>query len=164
MRDRGNDSVLLAQDFVDRFCRENGIRPLRLGADATAAIRQYQWPGNVREVANRTKRAVILAQGSTITAQDLDLAEPPCEQPEGTSGRGSLPSLTVGDRLMTLREAREQVDQRLVEAALERAGGNISQAAKLLEVSRPTLYYLIRNRDGAEATADSRSTRQGACT
>jgi two-component system NtrC family response regulator len=156
--------VLLAQDFVDRFCRENGIRPLQLGADATAAIRQYPWPGNVREVANRTKRAVILAQGSTITAQDLDLAEPAPEQQAGDAGTGGFPSLLVGDRLMTLREAREQVDQRLVEAALERAGGNISQAAKLLEVSRPTLYYLIRNRDGSEATADSRSTRQGACT
>ncbi len=163
LRERGNDAVLLAQDFVDRFCRENGVRSLRLGADATAAIRAYDWPGNVREVANRTKRAVILAQGSTITAEDLDLSEVvPTEDPEPPAAVGGFPPLTVGDRLMTLREARELVDLRLVEAALERAGGNISQAAKLLEVSRPTLYYLLRNREGSEAPAETRRTEQGA--
>ncbi|MEX0759043.1 MAG: PEP-CTERM-box response regulator transcription factor, partial [Tistlia sp.] len=161
LRDRGEDAVLLAQDFLDRFCRENSLRSLRLGADATAAIRRYDWPGNVREVANRTKRAAILAQGSTVTAEDLDLAAVAPAEAEGTADPHALPPLSVGDRLMTLREAREMVDTRLVEAALERAGGNISQAAKLLEVSRPTLYYLMRNRESPAGDASTETEETG---
>jgi two-component system NtrC family response regulator len=99
-----------------------------LSADALAAIDAWPWPGNVRELENRMKRAVIMADGKLVTAEDLDL--------EGAAE----------DRLpVNLKAAREQADRRAIRHALARADNNISSAAKLLGISRPTLYDLLKH-------------------
>jgi two-component system NtrC family response regulator len=94
---------------------------------ALAAIECWPWPGNVRELENRLKRAVIMADGKLVTAEDLDLAAPAAD---------SLP--------VNLKAARETADRQVIRKALAQTDGNISGAAKLLGISRPTLYDLLK--------------------
>jgi two-component system NtrC family response regulator len=101
-----------------------------LAPDAAEAIDAYAWPGNVRELENRVKRAVIMADGKLIGATDLDL--PAARQSAGDS----VP--------INLRAAREVADRRAIHQALTRTEYNISSAAKLLGISRPTLYDLMK--------------------
>jgi two-component system NtrC family response regulator len=129
LRERPEDAVALARHFLDRF-RDEAERPLQgLAADAIPAIAQYRWPGNVRELENRLKRAVVLATGRRVTVDDLDL--PTSEATDG-------PVATLAE---TLREA----ERRAVWAAWSRADGNVSRASRLLDVSRPTVYKLLRS-------------------
>ncbi len=129
LRERDGDAVLLANHFLKKFAADRPGAPTRFGPGALAAINLHSWPGNVRELENRVKRAVIMADNSAITAADLDLADSPDVQ------------------LQTLREARMASDRRVISAALTAAAGSISQAAKLLAISRPTLYDMIRELD-----------------
>ncbi len=125
LAERIGDATLLANHFIQRYSAEVR-RPARpLSADAVAAIAEYHWPGNVRELENRVKRAVILAEGKRITAADLDLADSQGED-------------------LNLRAIREAADRRAIRTALARADGSVSTAARLLGVSRPTLYDLLR--------------------
>ena len=129
LRERANDPILLARNFIIRFRHELG-RPVRdFTAGALDAIAGYAWPGNVRELENRVKRAVIMAEGSRITVEDLEL--------ESLDAENATP--------LTLKATRERAEQDAVARALARADGNISQAAKLLGVSRPTLYDLMKH-------------------
>ncbi|MBS0293398.1 MAG: PEP-CTERM-box response regulator transcription factor [Proteobacteria bacterium] len=127
LRSRVGDAALLAHAFVRRFGDEHG-RSLLLADDALRAIEAYPWPGNIRELENRIKRAAIMADGSQITADDVGLA----------ASDGSQ-----DDRSLDLRLTREAAEQRAVLAALARADGTIAKAADLLGVSRPTLYDLM---------------------
>ncbi|WP_194744664.1 PEP-CTERM-box response regulator transcription factor [Thermaurantiacus tibetensis] len=127
LKDRGGDPVLLANHFLRRHAAAQGTVPLRLSPGALAAINAHGWPGNVRELENRVKRAVIMAEGPAITAEDLDLVD------------------SAETRPVTLREARAISDRRAISAALAASGGSISQAAKLLGISRPTLYDMMRD-------------------
>jgi two-component system NtrC family response regulator len=129
LREREGDAVLLANHFLRKFAADRPGAPTRFGPGALAAINLHSWPGNVRELENRVKRAVIMADNSAITAADLDLSDSPDVQ------------------LQTLREARMASDRRTISAALTSAAGSISQAAKLLGISRPTLYDMIRELD-----------------
>ena len=128
LRDRSNDAELLAHSFMARFNKEHGRSVRGFGSEALAVLESHSWPGNVRELENRIKRAVIMADGNRITPLDLDLADPE-EIPE----------------VLNLAQAREEVERREIPRALSRAEGNISQAAKLLGISRPTLYDLMRH-------------------
>ena len=127
LRARVGDAALLAHSFVRRFGGEHG-RSLALADDALRAIESYSWPGNIRELENRIKRATIMADGNQITADDVGLA--------GADG-------TEDDRSLDLRLTREAAEQRAVLAALARADGTVAKAADLLGVSRPTLYDLM---------------------
>ena len=127
LRDRPGDAVQLARHFLREFTEELGAREKRLGEDALVAIDAYEWPGNVRELQNRIKRAIILSPSRNITRGDLDLADP-----------------QVDDTALNLRRAREQAETVALRRVLARTKGNISKAAKLLGVSRPTLYDLMR--------------------
>jgi two-component system NtrC family response regulator len=129
LREREGDAILLANHFLKKFGAGNPKAPTRFAGSALAAINLHSWPGNVRELENRVKRAVIMADGPQVTAADLDLAE----------------SLDVP--LLTLRESRMASDRRTITAALTVANGSISQAAKTLGISRPTLYDLLRELD-----------------
>ncbi len=131
LAERPGDAVLLAKHFLARFAREMNPRIKSFAPDALAAIDGWRWPGNVRELENRVKRAVIMAEGKLIGAEDLDLAE-------GSEGP---------DDVLNLKAAREQADRRLIRQALARSEGNISSTAKLLGISRPTLYDLLRQYD-----------------
>jgi two-component system NtrC family response regulator len=129
LAERAGDTVLLARHFVNRFAREMNAKVQGLSPDALAAIDAYAWPGNVRELENRMKRAVIMADGKTVTAADLDLP--------GLAGAGA-------DLPINLRAARELADRKVIRQALSRTDNNISGAAKLLGISRPTLYDLLK--------------------
>ena len=127
LRDRIGDAVLLAQTFLQRFCA-GGSKHLAFSADALDAIAQASWPGNVRELENVVKRAAILADGKRVTAADLGLT---------TGAAGSV----------SLREARDEAERRVVSQALAQASGNMGKAAELLGVTRPTLYALLNKFD-----------------
>ncbi|HET6535700.1 MAG TPA: PEP-CTERM-box response regulator transcription factor [Sphingomicrobium sp.] len=129
LAERSGDAVLLARHFVKRFGRELNSGVQALSPDALAAIDAYAWPGNVRELENRIKRAVIMADGKSVTAHDLDL---------GSKGDGE------GAELINLRAAREIADRKAIRQAMSRTDNNISGAAKLLGISRPTLYDLLK--------------------
>ncbi len=127
LRDRDGDVVLLARVFLSHFAKEYGKNIRGFSEDGARAIEAYQWPGNVRELENRVKRAVIMADGNRITAEDLDLEE--------VEGERSMP--------LNLREVREQAERGAITRAISMFNGNISQAAEILGVSRPTLYSLM---------------------
>ncbi len=129
LAERPGDAVLLARHFVTRFARSMNPKVQGLAPDAAEAIDAHNWPGNVRELENRIKRAVIMADGRTIGAADLDLGPRP--SPEES-------------RAINLRAAREVADRRAIRQAMARTDNNISGAAKLLGISRPTLYDLIK--------------------
>src|SRR5437868_8141687 len=130
LAERTGDAVLLARHFVNRFGRELNPGVQTLSADALDAVDAYAWPGNVRELENRIKRAVIMADGKSVTAADLDL--PLKAAPE----QHSAP--------INLRAAREVADRKAIRQAMSRSDNNISGAAKLLGISRPTLYDLLK--------------------
>jgi len=127
LRARNGDSELLAHSFLQMFNEEHGRNVRGFTSEALAAVAAHNWPGNVRELENRVKRAVIMADGQRATPADLDLVAPD-EVPE----------------VLNLAQAREEAERREIPRALSRAEGNISQAAKLLGISRPTLYDLMR--------------------
>lgn len=138
LRDRDDDAVMLAQHFAIRFATQMQTPAVKLTADAADAIRAYKWRGNVRELENRVKRAVIMANRPLINAADLD-----------------LPSVTPRSRadfdgpvhIVSLRDAREQAERQAITAALRGLSGNLSAAAKALGVSRPTLYNLMKQHE-----------------
>ncbi len=141
LRDRGEDSVLLASYFLKRF-NDQFDRKLRgFTTEAIAAIAACPWRGNVRELENRVKRAVIMADGAQITGADLELAE-------------SAPDADELD----LRTARSRAERTVIQRALAQSNGNLSIAAKLLGISRPTLYSLLENlgiADGPMVSSDT---------
>ena len=128
LAERPGDAVLLARHFVNRFSRELNSAVQTLSADAMAAIDAHGWAGNVRELENRIKRAVIMAEGRSIGAADLDLPHAADSEPAP----------------INLRAAREIADRRAIRQAMSRTDNNISGAAKLLGISRPTLYDLLK--------------------
>lgn len=130
LAERPGDAVLLARHFTNRFARELNPQVGGLAPDALDAIEAYGWPGNVRELENRVKRAVIMADGKMIGAHDLDL-----HGKNGSDGEAAP---------INLRAAREVADRRAIHQALTRSENNISNAAKLLGISRPTLYDLMK--------------------
>ncbi len=126
LRDRGGDAVLLARYFLGRFNREFGRSLAGFTDDALAAIEMHAWPGNVRELENRMKRAVVMAERRLIEAADLELAPP----------RDIIPDLD-------LRSARLRAEREVIQMALARSNATLAAAAKLLGISRPTLYGLM---------------------
>lgn len=135
LRERVGDATLLAHAFVQRFAKENGRGTMHLGDDALASIETHSWPGNVRELENCLKRAVIMADGNRITADDLgfDVAEADIEH-------------------LNLRQVRDEAERRAVVRVLARTNGNIARAADILGISRPSLYDLM-NRFGLKKEA-----------
>ena len=128
LKDRPGDPALLARHFLNRFAGEMNPQVKGLAPDALAALDAWNWPGNVRELENRMKRAVIMADGKHVTAADLDL--------DGDRVEGS--------DVVNLKAAREMADRRAIRRAIARTDGNISGAAKILGISRPTLYDLLK--------------------
>lgn len=125
LRDRGDDIFLLANYLLKKYALENNKKIIGFTPAALEAIEAYNWPGNVRELENRVKRAVIMADGSKITAKDLEL----------TSAYAKYGK--------TLREAREALERDLITQALMRNKGNVTKAAEELGISRPSLYELM---------------------
>ena len=125
LRKRPGDATLLAHSFVRRFADEQRRGTMTLAPDAVTAIEAHAWPGNVRELENCTKRAVIMAETAIIRAADVGLAP---AQVEG---------------VLNLRQVRDDAEKQAVIRVLGRVNGNLSRAAELLGISRPTLYDLL---------------------
>jgi two-component system NtrC family response regulator len=130
LREREGDAVLVAKFLLDSLGRRSGRPGKTLSEDAVGAISRYPWPGNVRELENRMKRAAIMSEGPILTAADL-----------------GLPASDERQTIPTLRQARAEAEIEVVGRALALSGNRISLAAKLLGVSRPTLYDVMRIHD-----------------
>ncbi len=124
LRDRQGDIQLLAQAFLQRQTSPKQ-KPHVLTPKSLKVMDSYRWPGNVRELENRIQRAAIMAENGRITPEDLEIS-----RSAEHNGHG-------------LGKARQELERRMIEAALTRNKGNLTQAAAELEISRPTLYELI---------------------
>ncbi len=126
LRERKEDIVPLAQLFLERFA-EKYHRPLSgIAPEAAAMLTEGQWSGNIRELQNCIEKAVILSEGSELTAKDFQLEQ--AAKPVGT----------------TIKAVSEAEEERMIRQAMDRTDGNISAAAKMLGVSRPTLYAKLK--------------------
>ncbi|TMG82215.1 MAG: AAA family ATPase, partial [Betaproteobacteria bacterium] len=128
LRARNGDAALLAHGFVHRFGSEMKRGSMTLLPDAVAAIEAHAWPGNVRELENVIRRAVIMTDGLGISSADIGVSSELQEQATAQ---------------LNLRQVREEAEKHAVLRALGRVNGNLSKAADLLGVSRPTLYELM---------------------
>ena len=128
LRARVGDAALLAHAFVRRFSQEQNRGSLALNEEAIRAVETHSWPGNIRELENCIKRAVIMVDGNQITAQDVGLAVP--EQAED-------------DNSFDLRTIREKAERNAIISAMGRVNGNVVKAAEMLGVSRPTMYDMM---------------------
>jgi two-component system NtrC family response regulator len=124
--ERPTDILFLARAFLQTLCAQNGKPSREFSPKAVRALEQHAWPGNVRELDNRVKRAVIMAEGRYITPADLE-----------------LDGATQAKEVRSLKEAREDLERRLISQALQRNSGKISAAAVDLGISRPTFYELM---------------------
>lgn len=130
LRERVGDTVLLAKYFLDKFNKEQGRQLKGLSKDALSAVEKHEWPGNVRELENKMKRAVIMCEGKKVTAEDLELA----------SEEGD-------DMSLNLKDVRENAERMALVRAISHANGNMSMAADMLGITRPTLYSLMNKYD-----------------
>jgi len=129
LRDRNGDAILLAQAFLNRFNAESKSKSRMFSKEALNALNQYTWPGNVRELENKVKRAFIMSETQQISAEDLEL--------DSVIHDNSKVVVT------SLRQVRDQAELKALQQALQLSNNNISQAAELLGISRPTLYDLM---------------------
>jgi two-component system NtrC family response regulator len=128
LREREGDVVFLAKAFLQKFSQESKRAIAGFNRQTLQAIGRYSWPGNVREMENRVKRAVIMADGRHIGLADLDLVSA---------------SVAAEFHGQSMKEAREKLEREMVERSLARNKGKISAVAEELGVSRPTLYELM---------------------
>lgn len=132
LRERGEDTKILANLFLKKFTRESRKKIGGFDPAALELVQTYEWPGNVRELENCIRRAVIMCESSKIEPGDLGLKKAIAVQR----------SAMIRD--MTLREARELAEIEIIKSTVSKMGGNVAKAAEVLEVSRPTLYDLMR--------------------
>jgi two-component system NtrC family response regulator len=138
-RDREEGRLILARTLLLKYNKQQGRALNGFSDDAVLAIETYSWPGNVRELENKIKGAVIMAEGKFVTADDLGIA---IGDEEGAS--------------LNLREVRQQSESKAIRVALTKSFGNISKAAELLGITRPTLYDLL-SKYGMSAEGYSKS-------
>ncbi len=130
LRERGDDILLLAHTFLDRYSRENSKPIQGFSQEALAVLQRYPWPGNIRELQHAVERAVILARSEEITP-------------------GDWPTRLLGEVEIDARPGRlsynlDQSERALISEALEKTGWNMAQSARLLGISRSTLYSKIQ--------------------
>ena len=126
LRKRAGDAVLIAQSIKQDVARNMDKTILGFSEDAIRAIQSHHWPGNIRELINRVRRAVIMCETRKITARDLELD----------------PATVSEMDVLNLRQVREEAERRAIMTALQAAQFNMAKAARLLGITRPTLYNL----------------------
>ncbi|PKN42161.1 MAG: PEP-CTERM-box response regulator transcription factor [Deltaproteobacteria bacterium HGW-Deltaproteobacteria-18] len=135
LREREGDVRILAEYFLDRITRDLGKPRCGFAPDALACLNTYGWPGNIRELENKLRRAVLLADSTLLTAEELGFGE----------GVDALNGLGLKDK--TLKEARAMLEKKMVLAALAKHEGNIVKASDALGISRPTMYDLLKKHE-----------------
>jgi len=131
LRERGEDAILLANDFLNRFGQDMKININGFNDEALKALRSYDWPGNIRELENKVRRAIIMARGAYITPEDLDLPDSK-KQPFKQPG------------ILTAKEARDRLESQYIIEALRRSNGNVTRAAESIGITRGTFYNLMK--------------------
>lgn len=126
LREREGDITTIANALLQRYCRENNMKEKHFSHDAAQAMEAYHWPGNIREMENKIKRATILSDGNFVTAADLEI---------GLPADNTMP--------LNLKSVREAAETVAIKRALNYSDNNVSEAAKLLGITRPTLYGLF---------------------
>lgn len=134
LRERPEDVALLAQHFIQRFCRRNNRRIPEVQPEVYAALKKYPWPGNVRELQNLVERLIILSENNRIGAENLPAYLLQAEF--------KLPETPPGAR--TLGEVREEAERAYILHCLEHTGGNVTQAARLLGMERTNLHKKMK--------------------
>ena len=125
LRDRAGDKLLLARHFLKKAAQQNNASVTGFTSEATEVIESYDWPGNIREMENRIKRGVVMCDDKLVSSEDLGL-------------------FTENELTLNLREVRFKAERAAILRALTMSDYNISSTAKLLGVTRPTLYDLIK--------------------
>ena len=131
LKDRDDDLLIMATIFLKRYSSRVGQKELRFSKEAMTAIQTHNWPGNIRELTNRIRRSVVLADGSLIAPEHLGLEaahlnpEPYCDG-------------------LSLKEAKARFEAQLIAQVLEKYNGNVLLAARALRTSRSMLYNLIQ--------------------
>jgi putative PEP-CTERM system response regulator len=128
LRERDQDVLLLAKTFLNQYAEDFNSKVKGFSEEAQLAIVSYDWPGNIRQLQNKLKSAVILADGQMIQVDDLSL-------PQG--------GVQVTPKILNLRAVREDAESKAIRGAYSQAEQNMSRTAELLGVTRPTLYSLI---------------------
>jgi len=128
LRDRPADKTLLARFLLNKYAKEQNRKISSFSTAASNTIEKYEWPGNIREMENKIKRAVLMCEGKRISTEDLGMVE-----------NASAP--------ITLRQARQDAETEVITTSISLTNGNLSSAAKLLGITRPTLYDLINKYD-----------------
>ncbi|MEW5803164.1 MAG: PEP-CTERM-box response regulator transcription factor [bacterium] len=127
LREREDDVILIADFLLEKFCQEMGKSIKRLSSQSVKAIKGYGWPGNIRELENKIRRALALSSGKYITPEDLGI------------GYGR----TLREERLTLKDARERIEKEMLLNSLKNYQGNLSKVAKSLGVARSTVYDLM---------------------
>jgi DNA-binding NtrC family response regulator len=131
LRLRGEDVVIIGRFLIHKIAEELGVKAKDFGPEALQALKRYEWPGNIRQLENRLKKAMVLSDGEQLRPNDLDLPQ------------------EVLQPILPLAEAKEQFAFRYIMEALERNGGNRTQTARELGVDPRTIFrYLERDADG----------------
>ncbi|RMF62070.1 MAG: sigma-54-dependent Fis family transcriptional regulator, partial [Calditrichaeota bacterium] len=134
LRRRKEDIPILVQSFIESYARENGVRTKQVSAEAMQALRNYDWPGNIRELKNMVERLMIMCAAEVIDVADLP-------------GHIQTPVAQIPLRMeagMTLKEVRESVEREYIRNTLKSNNWNISQAAKALDIDRTNLHKKIK--------------------
>ncbi|MBI5058096.1 MAG: sigma-54-dependent Fis family transcriptional regulator [Nitrospirae bacterium] len=127
VRDRGEDKVILARYFLNKFSKEMNLSKT-FSLEAIEAIKSYNWPGNVREIINKVRRAVVMSTEPSVTVSDLDLE-----------------SLSIKmDEVASLKDVRSAIEKQKIVEAMKHCNNNISKVARILGISRPSVYSLRR--------------------
>ena len=144
LRDRLEDIPLLIQHFLDKTGKRLGLEIDGVSPTARRVLQRYPWPGNVRELENVIERAIVMADGRTIGLKDLP---PYLQQPQSSE-------ILTGDENLSIKQGSRRLERTLIQKALEKTGGNRTQAAKILEISHPALLYKIKAY-GLDAPSDN---------
>ena len=140
LKDRSGDISALAYLMLEQFSVQQGSPRRRFSEDAIQAMEEYSWPGNVRELQNKIKAASVMADGKLVTAEDLGL---------------TIPASESSGLMLNLKAVRGQAEKDAVRRALAVARGNVAKAAKLLGVTRPTLYSLMNRHEIANGKSNA---------
>ncbi len=133
LRQRKDDIPILVESFIESYARENGTRKKEVSSEAMAALRAYDWPGNIREIKNMMERLMIMCSSDTIEVSDL---------PQNIQSPTSKTAFKM-ESGMTLKQVKENVEREFIVSTLKKNGWNVSKAAKDLDVDRTNLHKKI---------------------
>jgi transcriptional regulator with PAS, ATPase and Fis domain len=149
LRERKDDIPALVQHFLEKYDRRLGKRVERLDDEAMAILLRYSWPGNIRELENLMERSVLFADGPVVTAQNLPdtLRERPPAAPLPIAAVGPLGAIAApsgASMKEIVRQAQAELERELIARALEETGGNVTHAARRLQISRKSLQVKMK--------------------